>query len=109
LTANSARRTIAFEFSAPRDAAHLGALADNLTRRSSTMVDANDRPPTADEVVGELHSAEQRLTKLLELLVTMPRTFAELVDQGGLIAHCAEARRDIRTALARLTDDELSM
>jgi hypothetical protein len=70
------------------------------------VVEFSDRPPTADELVGELYGADQPQSRLLELLVTMPPVLAELVDHGGLIAHAAETRRDIRTALERLTDDD---
>ena len=68
------------------------------------MADAND-PPSLEELQGQLQSTELALTSLLELLVTAPNALAVMIDQGALIAHTAEARRDVRTAMQRLADD----
>jgi hypothetical protein len=64
-----------------------------------------ESPPTIAELVEGLRQAETALTRLLELLITSRNALAVMIDQGGLIAHLAEARRDARTALARLEDD----
>jgi hypothetical protein len=51
--------------------------------------------------------AEQALSALLALVITSPPSLAELVGNGGLVASCAEARRDIRSASTRLAEDDL--
>jgi hypothetical protein len=45
---------------------------------------------------------EQSLSHLLALVITAPPSLAELVGNGTLVASCAEARRDVRTAITRL-------
>jgi hypothetical protein len=70
------------------------------------MADATDRPPTVDEITDALHTAEHALGVLLAAVITAPRALAELVGDGQLVASCAEARHDVRVALARIEADQ---
>jgi hypothetical protein len=70
------------------------------------MADATERPPTVEEIVDALHTAEQALGVLLAAVITAPRALAELVGDGQLVASCAEARHDIRVAISRIGADQ---
>jgi hypothetical protein len=62
-------------------------------------------PPTVREVRAALALADSALSALLTLVITAPASLAELVGNGTLVASCAEARRDCRSAITRLAEE----
>jgi hypothetical protein len=70
------------------------------------MSNANEGPPTVREVRAALALVEQALNALLTVVISAPRALSELIGNGGLVASCASARRDIRTAITRLAEQE---
>jgi hypothetical protein len=70
------------------------------------MPTSPDQPPTVREVRAGLALAETSLSALLTLVITAPSSLAALVGNGGLVASCAEARRDVRVALTRLAEED---
>ena len=70
------------------------------------MPDRTEGPPTVREIRAALGLAEQALSALLTVVIVAPRALSELIGNGGLVASCAEARRDIRIAVSRLAQEE---
>jgi hypothetical protein len=80
--------------------------SQHLARRYRPVTDATDRPPSVEEIVDALHTAEHALGVLLAADITAPRALAELVGNGQLVASCAEARHDVRVVIARIDADQ---